>query len=175
MVKRFFRHLSTINRHRYLVLVHCAKAGIIKQGLCHDLSKYSPAEVFPSVRHFQGFRSPIEKEREQIGYSQVWLHHQGRNRHHFEYWRDYDLKTRKVVPVEMPLRYVVEMICDRMAASKVYYGKAYTDRTPLDYFKSGNHIPTMHPKTAALLEELLTYLADHGEKETFRHLRSLLK
>ena len=85
-LKGFFGHLRTINRHRHKVIAHCAKAGILWQGLRHDLSKYSPTEFIPGVKYFQGTRSPNEAERELNGYSLAWMHHKGRNRHHFEYW-----------------------------------------------------------------------------------------
>lgn len=173
MIKQFFGHFRTITRHRHKVIANCARAGILWQGLRHDLSKYSPAEFFPGVRYYQGYRSPIEQERETTGMSAAWMHHQGRNCHHFEYWKDYNLKTHKIEPVEMPLRFVKEMICDRIAASKVYYGDKYTDETPLNYLKTAKHLRTIHPQTDALLEELLTYLAEHGEKALFKRLRGM--
>ena len=175
MLKQVIKHFNTITRHRHKVILHCAKAGILWQGLRHDLSKYSPTEFWPSVKYYQGFRSPIEQEREEKGMSVVWMHHQGRNRHHFEYWKDYNPESHIIEPVEMPIRFVIEMICDRVAASKIYYGKKYTDQTPLNYLHTAKHIRTIHPKTDALLEELLTYLAEHGEKALFKRLRALKK
>lgn len=173
MLKNLMGHFRTITRHRHLVIYHCAKAGILWQGLFHDLSKYSPTEFWPSVKYYQGFRSPIEQEREENGMSVVWMHHQGRNRHHFEYWKDYNLKTHQIEPVPMPLRFVKEMVCDRIAASKIYYGNRYTNATPLNYFKTAKHIRTIHPQTDALLEELLTLLANEGEDKLFARLRTM--
>ena len=37
----------------------------------------------------------------------------------------------------MPVRYVVEMFMDRIAACKVYKGAAYKDSDPLIYYNSG--------------------------------------
>ena len=122
-----WQHFKTITRHRNKVILHCAKAGILWQGLFHDLSKYSPEEFIPGVIFYQGTRSPNEGEREEYGYSAAWMHHKGRNKHHFEYWTDYDPKTRQMEPVKMPLKYVKEMFCDRVAASKIYGGEKYTD------------------------------------------------
>ena len=34
------KHLQTINHHKLLVMKHCFKVGLYKQGLLHDLSKY---------------------------------------------------------------------------------------------------------------------------------------
>ena len=170
-----FRHFVTITRHRHRVIAHCFRAGIGWQGLFHDLSKYSPCEFWTGARYYIGTRSPNEGEREAKGYSAAWLHHKGRNKHHFEYWRDVDPETRLYAPVRMPLRYMKEMFCDRVAASKIYQGKNYTDEHPLLYFRRGNARREMHPETADLLESWLLMLAEQGERAVFRHLRSLKK
>ena len=121
------KHFITITKHRHVVIKHCRKAGILWQGLRHDLSKYSPSEFIPGAKYFQGDRSPNEEERRLYGYSKAWMHHKGRNRHHFEYWTDYDPKTKLMEPVKMPPRYVAEMFCDRVAACRIYQGEKYTD------------------------------------------------
>lgn len=171
----FFGHLKTITKHRNKVLVHCFKVGIPFQGLKHDLSKYSPTEFLKGIKYFQGIRSPNEKERELFGYSSAWLHHKGRNKHHFEYWVDVDVKTKKYQPVEMPIRYVAEMFCDRVAASKIYKGKNYTDSSALEYFLGGYASEEMHKKTAELLKSWLTMLSEKGERETFSHIKKAVK
>lgn len=168
-------HFVTVTRHRHAVIRHCAKAGILWQGLRHDLSKYSPAEFLAGARNYQGSRSPNEAERERYGYSVAWLHHKGRNKHHFEYWTDYDPVTRRLAPVKMPLKYVVEMFCDRVAAGKIYKGADYTDRNPIEYFERGKPTRFIHPETSAFLEKLLRMVAEKGEEETFRYIRAYLK
>lgn len=170
-----FKHFNTITKHRHKVIAHCFKAGIGWQGLFHDLSKYTPSEFLAGAKHYQGNRSPNEKEREIYGYSPAWLHHKGRNRHHFEYWTDYNPMERRVMPVKMPTRYVIEMFCDRVAASKIYQGKNYNDSHPLDYFLRGKDKRSIHPETSDLLENLLTMLSKKGEKETFRYIKNMDK
>ncbi len=167
-----FKHFRTITKHRHAVIRHCFKAGIGFQGLFHDLSKYTPTEFIPGARYYQGTRSPNEGEREAIGYSTAWIHHQGRNKHHFEYWKDYDYVTKLIKPVPMPDKYIKEMFCDRVAASKIYKGKDYTDDAPLQYLLRGNKTRFIHPETQAKIEFLLTMLAEKGEKETFRYIRT---
>ena len=98
------KHFLTITKHRHVVIYHCFKAGILWQGLRHDLSKYSPTEFREGAKLFLGDRSPTEAERREYGSSKAWMHHKGRNRHHFEYWTDYSLNTRKLEPVKMPLK-----------------------------------------------------------------------
>ena len=120
MSSNFFGHLSTVTRHRSTVFIHCCKAGIPWRGFWHDISKFSPTEFIPSVKHYAGGRrSPNELERADYGYSLAWMHHKGRNRHHFEYWTDYDPVTHVMSPVKMPKKYLVEMFCDRVGASKI--------------------------------------------------------
>ena len=155
------------------VMRHCFAVGLYKQGLLHDLSKYSPTEFLVGCKYYQGTRSPNAEEREVNGYSIAWMHHQGRNKHHFEYWQDYNPKTRFKEPVKMPIRYVKEMFCDRVAASKIYYGKGYTKDMPLAYFEKGKYCRMIHPETSELIESLLTMLKEKGEKETFAYIRKL--
>ncbi len=174
-LKGAFGHFRTITKHRHKVISHCFKAGIGWQGLRHDLSKYSPTEFFAGAKYYQGTRSPNEAERETYGYSKAWLHHKGRNRHHFEYWFDYNPKTRRNEPVKMPLNYVIEMFCDRVAASKIYQGKNYTDRHPLDYFLKAKANRVIHAETSDFLESLLTMLAEKGEKTTFEYIKTFKK
>ncbi len=168
-----FLHFRTVARHRRYVIRYCFRAGIGFRGLFHDLSKYSPTEFIPGMKYYQGTRSPNDRERELFGYSAAWLHHKGRNKHHFEYWRDLDPATRQYVPIPMPVRYVKEMFCDRVAASRIYQGKAYTSNHPLAYFRRGNARAKMHPETAELLEGWLVMLAEQGETAVFDHIRHI--
>lgn len=170
-------HFKTITRHRHQVIRNCFRAGIPWQGLKHDLSKYSWTEFSEGAHYWQGTRSPNDREREVKGYSESWMHHKGRNRHHFEYWTDYSPIDRKIKPVEMPLRYVVEMFCDRIAASKIYQGKDYTDESAYNYFMMGKtrRGDMIHPATSDLLEKMLEKLRDDGEEKTFAYLKELVK
>ena len=170
-----FKHFHTITKHRHKVIYHCFKTGIGWQGLFHDLSKYSPTEFIPGAKYYLGTRSPNEKERELFGYSLAWMHHKGRNKHHFEYWVDINPQSKRYEPVPMPLRYITEMFCDRVAACKIYRGKDYTDSSALEYFLRGNARSKMHTETADILEEWLTMLAERGERETFAHIKRINK
>ncbi|SHJ77143.1 DUF5662 family protein [Hespellia stercorisuis] len=169
------QHFHTITRHKLLVMKECFQVGLYKQGLLHDLSKYTWTEFSVGCRYYQGTRSPNNAEREVIGYSSAWLHHKGRNKHHYEYWIDYGTDgDGKMVGMEMPVCYVVEMFLDRIAACKIYMGSAYTDDAPLDYFMKGKGHYLMHEKTEDLLESLLRMLADQGEAKTFDFVKNVL-
>lgn len=166
-------HFKTITEHKLLVMEHCFKIGLYKQGLLHDLSKYSPTEFFVGAKYYQGTRSPNNAEREAKGYSAAWLHHKGRNKHHFEYWIDYSLEDKEhaMSGMRMPRKYVAEMLADRIAASKVYNKGTYTRHDPLAYYLKGKGHYMIHPKTAKELEFMLRYLDKYGEDECFRYVR----
>ena len=170
---RFLGHFLTITKHRHEVVRLCFRAGIGFQGLFHDLSKYSPTEFIPGVRFYTGKESPNNGERRSCGYSLAWMHHKGRNKHHFEYWYDYDMVTKKIVPVDMPDRYIKEMCCDRIAASKVYNKENYTTKSPLNYLQKSTAREKMTERTYRKLLYLLTMLAEKGEKETLKRMRQM--
>ncbi|MBQ9958817.1 MAG: catalase [Oscillospiraceae bacterium] len=164
------RHFITITKHRHAVMRHCFKAGIPWRGLLHDLSKYSPAEFIPGARYYQGNKSPQVEERRVHGYSAAWLHHKGRNKHHFEYWSDY-VAGVGVAPIEMPKQYLIEMFCDRVAACKIYQRDSYKEDAALRYYENAKKHYVMHPNTAAELEKLLVMLSEEGEERTFSYIR----
>ena len=166
-----WKHFKTITHHRILVMEGCFRVGLIWQGLTHDLSKYAPTEFWNGAKYYQGTRSPNTAEREDKGHSEAWMHHKGRNRHHYEYWTDMNLQTRCYESVAMPRQYLVEMVMDRIAACKTYQGNAYTDGAALAYFLKSRERELMHPDTKQQLEYILTMLRDEGEKNTFRYLR----
>jgi len=120
-----WHHFLTITHHKLVVMEGCFKVGLFKQGLLHDLSKYSWEEFKTGVKYYQGTRSPNAAEKEEKGYSSAWLHHKGRNKHHFEYWTDVSTAEDhwKIVGVKMPVNYLAEMVMDRIAASKIYQGR----------------------------------------------------
>ena len=172
-------HFQTITYHRKLVREGCFKVGLYWQGLTHDLSKFSPTAFLVGIKYFQGDRSPNNAEKEAKGYSSSWLHHKGRNKHHFEYWMDYTMpgtSDQLLIGMKMPVRYVVEMFMDRIAACKVYQKDAYTDASPLEYHERSKRVKAvMHPETIALIEKLMKMLAEEGEEKTFAYTKKIVK
>lgn len=165
-------HFKTIGAHRRLVRQGCFAVGLYFQGLTHDLSKYSPSEFLVGAKYYQGFRSPNNAEREATGYSAAWLHHKGRNKHHYEYWLDYSSENGKgLVPARMPDKYIVEMFMDRIAASKTYNRGSYTDDMPFKYYRKGNPEKYIEEHTRKTLEFLLEMLKDKGEEACFEYIR----
>jgi len=174
--ERLWGHFKTVTTHKMHVAYGCFKVGLYLQGITHDLSKYSPTEFLTGVRYFDGPRSPNAVERASTGgYSMAWLHHKGRNRHHFEYWIDYsNLPGRLVYGNRMPLKYLAEMVCDRRAACKTYNKDNYTPAAPWNhYLKSKDHL-IMDRDTRIVLENCLVIMKDEGEDACFKFLRKLL-
>jgi hypothetical protein len=169
-----WEHFKTITEHKMLVMKYCFRVGLYKQGLLHDLSKYSPTEFLVGCKYYQGTRSPNNAEREDTGYSMSWLHHKGRNKHHYEYWIDYSANQGEgIVGLKMPTKYVVEMFLDRLAASRIYRGEQYKDSDPLEYYDNGVAMlgKMIHPETGEQLRFLLKMLADQGEEQTFEYIK----
>lgn len=176
MLFNAIHHFETITKHKRLVMKNCFAVGLYRQGLLHDLSKYSWEEFRTGVFYYQGNRSPNAAEKEVKGYSAAWLHHKGRNKHHFEYWIDFAPdKSRGLIGNRMPLCFLIEMVMDRIAACKVYKGADYTDASPWEYYQRGRDFTVMHPATKHQLEKLLVMLRDEGEERTFAFIRALLK
>ena len=152
-MNRLIAHFSTITRHKMKVSALCFRCGLYAQGIRHDLSKYSPIEFCAGVRYYQGNRSPIDREKEVLGYSLGWLHPKG------------------VHPIRMPVNYVVEMFCDRVAASQIYMKDQYDDSSALNYYLNGRKRIMIHPETDRLILHMLTYLSEHGLDAAIAHIR----
>ncbi len=165
------KHFITITRHRHKVMWYCFRCGLYKQALAHDLSKYGFTEFWLGAKNYLGTKSPHHKERETKGYSEAWMHHKGRNKHHVEYWIDVNLESKQYEPVKMPDRYLAESICDRIAASKNYNRKNYKRQMVLDYFNNESSYLPMHEDTRKEMKKLIEYYVENGERKTFKLIK----
>ncbi len=165
------KHFLVVARHRRKVRKYCFKLGLYSQGLKHDLSKYSFKEFYIGMKYFKGYESPNTSERKKYGYSKAWLNHKGRNKHHFEYWTYFSHSEQKYVFVKMPINYLKECLCDRIAATEIYNGKNYNDKMPLEYFITKQDELGMHKETAAKLQQWLTLVSELGKKEAFKIIK----
>ncbi len=173
-VKKFFGHLHVVNRHRFKVFCLCFRAGVVWRGLLHDLSKYSLTEFLEGARYFVGDYSPIIACKEVNGYSKAWLHHKGRNKHHFEYW--YDYATSDKTPV-IPYNYFVEMVCDMLAAGMTYQGKKWNKEYQLNYWMRKRKEAKINPKLDFLLTKIFTDISSLGVKKVInkKNLKELYR
>ena len=163
------KHFRTITKHKYYVMKLCFRFGLYKQGLKHDLSKYSWCEFSTGAKYYLGYKSPNSNERDQIGYSSAWLHHKGRNKHHWEYWIDFTSKG--IITIEMPIKYVVEMFCDRVAATMDYQGDNFDFTAPLDYYNKTRFYYIINEKTDYIIKDMLTHLANTNLDETVEYIK----
>ena len=76
----------------------------------HDASKFFTEEYIPYDNHF--YLYPNDKLFEDE-FNQAWLYHIHENPHHWQHWvlvnDDPELGT---IALEMPIDYIIEMICD---------------------------------------------------------------
>lgn len=164
IIKNAIKHFIVITHHKLVVFKLSIKAGIPFRGLVHDLSKYSPTEFINGAKYFnQGKGSPIALEKKEKGYSEAWLHHKGRNKHHPEYW--YDINAEKSMPI-IPFEYMCELICDQLAAGIVYAGKNWTKERQLKYWNEHKEKAPLNDKLKLFVTEIFTEVSKNGIENT---------
>ena len=174
-LKNTLAHFNKICVHKFWVAYYCFKAGLYWQCITHDLSKFSWIEFWESVKYYQGTSSPINACKADKGYSLAWQHHKGRNPHHYEHWTDnYDSGT---TCIEMPYKYVAEMICDYLGAARAYLGHKFTYQGEYMWWKNKMLVAKMHQNTkdyVTVVFDVLAKLEDIGADPTEK-FRFLLK
>lgn len=158
-----FKHIKLVLKHKWIVFKLCCKVGIPWRGFMHDWSKFSPTELFESVKYYDGNRSPIMLCKEKKGYSEAWLHHKGRNKHHYQYWTDLSIPDKTII---MPYKYAVEMVCDELAAGITYNGKNWTQSTQLNYYMNKERKNLIHPQIDKFLISVFTEVSENGLNKT---------
>lgn len=172
LLQKTIKHFCLVSKHKWEVFKLCTRVGIPMRGLLHDLSKFSWTEFSESVKYYNGNHSPITECKKDKGYSEAWLHHKGRNKHHPEYWVDYTMQDN--LPI-IPYKYVAEMLCDKMAAGITYQGKKWTKEYELSYWEKEKLTHPVHPKIKELITECFTEVSKNGiekvyTKENFKKL-----
>ncbi len=165
MIKKMWKHFKLITKHRWIVFKFCCKVGIPGRGLIHDLSKYSWTEFFESAKYYIGTKSPIQVAREEREFSAAWLHHKGRNKHHEEYWYDFNAPIKAPV---IPYKYAVEMLCDNLSAGIVYKGKEWTKEYPLWYWENKKNKKVFHPKMIEFFHNVYEEISEKGIEEKLK-------
>ena len=156
-----FKHFHKICTHKRWVFHYCRKAGITWRGFWHDMSKFSPTEFWESVKYYQGTASPIDAAKKDKGWSKAWMHHKGRNTHHYEYWQDnFDKGGEALI---MPFKDTLELICDYLGAGRAYMGKKFSYTAEYKWWLNKDPLSLrMHPVTRWFIT---TTLADFMEME----------
>lgn len=161
-----FKHSKKILTHKRWVAHYCFMCGLYRQGLMHDLSKFSPTEFFESVKYYQGTSSPIDACKKDKGYSDAWFHHRGRNKHHWEYWVD-DFQEG-MHPKKMPFKYVLEMVCDFLGAGRAYGEEQFSIRSEYDWWQAKRKVVVMHSDTLELVDSFFNYMLKYGIESVLR-------
>lgn len=175
LIKKALKHIKLVLRHKWWVFKFCCKIGLPWRGFMHDWSKFSITEFGESVKYYVGTHSPIVESRSVNGYSYAWIHHVSKNKHHFQYWVDFTSKG--IIPVMMPYKYVAEMICDRLAAGKIYAGKNWTQEEPLNYYMKERKNAIIHESVDKILIDFFTQIKDNGINKTLKrqNIKNLYK
>lgn len=156
--KNTLQHFKKICKHKWHVFCYCMKVGMPWRGIKHDMSKFSPTEFWESVRYYQGNRSPIDACKEAEGVSKAWMHHKGRNSHHYEYWQDNFDKGGE--PMVMPLKDTIELLCDYLGAGRAYMGKEFSYNAEYLWWQNKCSKPiAMHPVTKEFITVVLESMA----------------
>jgi len=164
-MRSYIEYIKYILKHKWFVLVECFKRGLYWQGITHDLSKLYRNEFVAYMNYFTVPRLTGNKASKegQNQFDYAWLHHQHRNKHHWQYWlmmRRMEGDLDEVVPLQMPRKYRIEMLCDWIGA-----GKAITGKDNLrEWYKDNKDKIVLHPKTRRLLEEEMLFDAIKKKK-----------
>ncbi|MDY6093648.1 MAG: DUF5662 family protein [Candidatus Enteromonas sp.] len=160
-MSRFFSHIRLVLAHRHRVIANASHCGIFWHSLFHDLSKFSPQELFPSAHFYVGDHSPVYEQRLRSGYfSSICQHHTKRNKHHWEYWTDFF--AGRIIVRSMPWKYAMEYVCDVLSASYCYHPESFRRETPLEYFR--HFLPAYHmtKRTSTFIEWCLDRYRELG-------------
>ena len=159
-----FKHFVLITKHKGYVFKNCWKAGLIWRGIKHDLSKYSPTEFIESIKYFTGDKSPIDNCKAHKGYSKAWMHHKGRNTHHYEYY--VDNCDNGGVAIQMPFKDAVELICDYLGAGQAYMKKDFSYEAEYEWWQNKKSKPLlMHNQTKIFIEKCLFELKNNPNND----------
>ncbi|WP_175639152.1 DUF5662 family protein [Metabacillus schmidteae] len=113
MLKACWRNFLYILDHKLNVLIECWQEGLYIQGIVHDWSKFLPIEFMPYAKKF--FYKDEKSAEDEMKWKKAWLHHQHKNKHHWEYWV-VDPNNKQALP--MPRKYLIEMVCDWRSFSR---------------------------------------------------------
>lgn len=158
-MKKYLKYLKYLLKHKIFVTQECFKRGLIWQGILHDLSKFLPSEFFPYARHFfkedkpkrekTGYYKPINTGNSEFDFA--WFLHQKRNKHHWQWWIQPD-DYEGVVILPMKDKYILEMFCDWLGASRA---QGFESGTVDQWYKNNGPKLQLHPESRKKIEKIL--------------------
>lgn len=166
MMGAHWRYLKYLCRHKWFVFIAGCRLGIPFLALMHDNSKFLPSEWFAYVAYFYGGERQswadvpagvkwdfgeaawkCSKEGVQEAFDLAWLHHEKRNKHHWQRWvLQLDDGGSKCLP--MPDRYRREMLADWIGAGRAISGR----RDPAPWYLANKDKIQLHPATREWIE-----------------------
>ena len=155
---KLLKLLKRVTIHKFWVAYYCFQLGLYWQGITHDLSKFSLTEIKGALKYWNDKKSSLAYEKELNGYSATFLHHRGRNPHHYEYW--IHSLDEGGIAAEMPRKYVLELICDYLAACKTYGGNP---RNELDWWLKASPSMKMHENTKFYIYRVFDFFKSRPE------------
>ena len=114
----------------------------------HDDSKYSREEYFAYDKYFYGGSKSYKVK---TAFDYAWLHHQNCNPHHWQYWVLINDDEGANRALEMPARYVLEMIADWWSFS----WRNGNLKEIFDWYENHKNKMLLHEKTRKLVEDIL--------------------
>jgi hypothetical protein len=150
-VKTYWEYFKYVIEHKKNVAIECIKMGMIVHAITHDLSKFRPSEFIPYARFFYAkdrANNYNKSDENDMNFQKGWNHHQKRNKHHWNYWVSVTRKD-EIIPMEMPMKYVKQMIADWKGMSRKF------GDTPKSYFDKNKDSMILHPKTIEKIEKLI--------------------
>lgn len=149
-MKRYWQYFKYIVRHKWFVLIAGRNFGIsFWRAIWHDMSKFRLSEWSAYAQTF--YKSDGTKQyNETDAFNRAWLLHQRRNPHHWQYWV-LRMDSGEELPIEIPLKYVLEMIADWMGAGRAITGT-------WDYatwYQNNQHKIILHDNTRKLVERII--------------------
>lgn len=121
----------------------------------HDSSKYSKEEFTPYMNHFyseDGHRKDLD-EQDDIEFEYAWLHHIHCNPHHWQYFiLIHDTETPKETYLDMPIEYIIEMLCDWNS-----FSSRNPESTAKTWYDSNKDEIKLSENTRKIVEQLVKY------------------
>lgn len=151
MVNPHLKYLSYVLRHKWFVFLAGRKTGApLWRLIIHDWSKFTPVEWGPYVRRFySGNSDKLDKSSDPDDFHRAWTHHWHVNPHHWEHWL-----TAERHPMEMPDKFIREMVADWMGA-----GRAITGRWEVaEWYSNSSHKMILHRNTRSKVEQILRHI-----------------
>jgi len=150
-------------KHKLWVALGCRMTGASAwSALVHDWTKFLPSEWVPYVAHFRNDDGSKKRGAEESeGFQLAWLHHRRRNKHHWQYWVSVE-DNGSIFPMDMPEKYVREMVADWVGAGMSYAGNP----DPREWYHANEYRMMMSKKTRALVKRILSESFDVTSKSS---------